>query len=572
MSELDIIAKQESNSQDSFITVEERNRIETSLTDMSQQLMETMNKNQLLEEKLIKLQEEIEYKKLQKLYEEQVALKEKAELEVQGLREEISDLSVSLFEEANKMVSIEKENVYKKDLELKQIKRQLKEKEDIELNLSQQLNSLKTILQQDVTSEEKAPKDRINKDNSLNDERVLFSPLIKNIRFDTSLYQEYLKYISVLNTSKSILDTKNDSKFLKHLINQDIEPILRLEHSKSLTWAHKKNLINWFITGDVLIEPISGHNENFKASHVNKGNNMYKFPDSSPPVAVNEPCSICNEKRNDSLEHNRLHYMKLPSQNTKKEYNLYLLCHYCLLKVRSICDIFGFMRELKMGIWNLEKVSNISVAVNEQPLSSSTTRRKRSSSRAAKRVSMISDAFNMWNINSNVDDSNKNNDKSDVIVESSRNGDLLSNVQLSFIELCRLRSILNWTNLGIWSLDIDENVCINTKITPIVEQDADRAVDKDTLKQLIGEDEDLKEINESIEETSESVNCQVVESIEEHSIKEIKSENSSNINSMEIDNAINDILEGVEQEDEEEGQSGFDFEDYESSLPTSPVQ
>ena len=137
MSELDIIAKQESNSQDSFITVEERNRIETSLTDMSQQLMETMNKNQLLEEKLIKLQEEIEYKKLQKLYEEQVALKEKAELEVQGLREEISDLSVSLFEEANKMVSIEKENVYKKDLELKQIKRQLKEKEDIELNLSQ---------------------------------------------------------------------------------------------------------------------------------------------------------------------------------------------------------------------------------------------------------------------------------------------------------------------------------------------------------------------------------------------------------------------------------------------------
>jgi len=184
MSELDIIAKQESNSQDSFITVEERNRIETSLTDMSQQLMETMNKNQLLEEKLIKLQEEIEYKKLQKLYEEQVALKEKAELEVQGLREEISDLSVSLFEEANKMVSIEKENVYKKDLELKQIKRQLKEKEDIELNLSQQLNSLKTILQQDVTSEEKAPKDRINKDNSLNDERVLFSPLIKNIRFD----------------------------------------------------------------------------------------------------------------------------------------------------------------------------------------------------------------------------------------------------------------------------------------------------------------------------------------------------------------------------------------------------
>lgn len=128
MSELDSIAKQQSNSQESFITVEEKNRIESSLSDMSQQLMETMNKNQLLEEKLIKLQEDIEYKKLQKAYQEQQVLREKAEEEVKGLREEISDLSVSLFEEANKMVSVEKENVYKKDLELKQIQRQLRKR------------------------------------------------------------------------------------------------------------------------------------------------------------------------------------------------------------------------------------------------------------------------------------------------------------------------------------------------------------------------------------------------------------------------------------------------------------
>ncbi|CAI8499252.1 unnamed protein product [Hanseniaspora opuntiae] len=285
MSELDSIAKQQSNSQESFITVEEKNRIESSLSDMSQQLMETMNKNQLLEEKLIKLQEDIEYKKLQKAYQEQQVLREKAEEEVKGLREEISDLSVSLFEEANKMVSVEKENVYKKDLELKQIQRQLKEKEDIETNLSQQLNSLKAILQQDSSTMEKSNDDITNKNNSVHDQRVLFSPSIKNIRFDTEFYQEYLRFISLLKSSNSILDTKHGSKLLKIIINQDIEPILKLDNSKSLTWAHKKNLFNWFISGEVLVEPISGHNEHFKSSYVNKGKNMYKFPDSAPPVA-----------------------------------------------------------------------------------------------------------------------------------------------------------------------------------------------------------------------------------------------------------------------------------------------
>lgn len=563
MSELDSIAKQQSNSQESFITVEEKNRIESSLSDMSQQLMETMNKNQLLEEKLIKLQEDIEYKKLQKAYQEQQVLREKAEEEVKGLREEISDLSVSLFEEANKMVSVEKENVYKKDLELKQIQRQLKEKEDIETNLSQQLNSLKAILQQDSSTMEKSNDDITNKNNSVHDQRVLFSPSIKNIRFDTEFYQEYLRFISLLKSSNSILDTKHGSKLLKIIINQDIEPILKLDNSKSLTWAHKKNLFNWFISGEVLVEPISGHNEHFKSSYVNKGKNMYKFPDSAPPVAIDEPCSICNERRNDSLEHNRLHYMKLPSQSSKKEFNLYLLCHYCLLKVRSICDIFGFLRELKMGVWNLEKVSNSSIDIKEQPLSQSTTRRKRSSSRAAKRVSMISDAFNIWSMNSSMDDPTKG---SDMVIETTQSGDLLSNIQLSFIELCKLRSILNWTNLGIWSLETDENGCINTKITPILDIE-DNTIHKDTVNQLI-EQESLKGSVESLKESVDSLK-ETTESIQELSINKSL---TPDMNISEIDNAVDKILENVtEDEVEEEEQSGFDFEEYESSLPTSPV-
>lgn len=563
MSELDSIAKQQSNSQESFITVEEKNRIESSLSDMSQQLMETMNKNQLLEEKLIKLQEDIEYKKLQKAYQEQQVLREKAEEEVKGLREEISDLSVSLFEEANKMVSVEKENVYKKDLELKQIQRQLKEKEDIETNLSQQLNSLKAILQQDSSTMEKSNDDITNKNNSVHDQRVLFSPSIKNIRFDTEFYQEYLRFISLLKSSNSILDTKHGSKLLKIIINQDIEPILKLDNSKSLTWAHKKNLFNWFISGEVLVEPISGHNEHFKSSYVNKGKNMYKFPDSAPPVAIDEPCSICNERRNDSLEHNRLHYMKLPSQSSKKEFNLYLLCHYCLLKVRSICDIFGFLRELKMGVWNLEKVSNSSIDIKEQPLSQSTTRRKRSSSRAAKRVSMISDAFNIWSMNSSMDDPTKG---SDMVIETTQSGDLLSNIQLSYIELCKLRSILNWTNLGIWSLDTDENGCINTKITPILDIE-DNTIHKDTVNQLI-EQESLKGSVESLKQSVDSLK-ETTESIQELSINKSL---TPDMNISEIDNAVDKILENVtEDEVEEEEQSGFDFEEYESSLPTSPV-
>ncbi len=73
-----LLLKQESNSQDSFITVEERNRIENmSLTDMSQRAYGNNEQKSTIRRKLIKLQEEIEYKKLQKLYEEQVALVKK---------------------------------------------------------------------------------------------------------------------------------------------------------------------------------------------------------------------------------------------------------------------------------------------------------------------------------------------------------------------------------------------------------------------------------------------------------------------------------------------------------------
>ncbi|CAI8499264.1 unnamed protein product [Hanseniaspora opuntiae] len=221
--------------------------------------------------------------------------------------------------------------------------------------------------------------------------------------------------------------------------------------------------------------------------------------------------------------------MKLPSQSSKKEFNLYLLCHYCLLKVRSICDIFGFLRELKMGVWNLEKVSNSSIDIKEQPLSQSTTRRKRSSSRAAKRVSMISDAFNIWSMNSSMDDPTKG---SDMVIETTQN----------------------------------ENGCINTKITPILDIE-DNTIHKDTVNQLI-EQESLKDSVESLKQSVDSLK-ETTESIQELSINKSL---TPDMNISEIDNAVDKILENVtEDEVEEEEQSGFDFEEYESSLPTSPV-
>ncbi|OBA25532.1 hypothetical protein HANVADRAFT_53870 [Hanseniaspora valbyensis NRRL Y-1626] len=599
-------------STESFITTEEKERIETSLNDMSEQLMETMNKNQTLESQLIKLQETLsgyeaakkkEFDILRQDVDKQTKLRETADTEAKGLREEISELSASLFEEANKMVALEKENSYNKEQEIKHLNLKLKEKDALEKDLMDQLASLKDILQ-DVTennnggdfknaSDSLSENDSKNttsstnfaNNNNNNNDKILFSPFMSNIRFDTVFYQEFLKFLAVLPFSKDIYDTRTDSKLIKKILSQDVEPAIKLDYSKSLSWSHKKNLISWLISGEVLVEPISGLNETFKSNHKGKENSnnkisldakLFKFPIDSPPVAVPEPCSICNETRNDTLEHNRLYYMKLPSQSSKRDYHSYPLCHYCLLKIRSIGDIFSLLRGVKLGVWKLEKVSLIKQdgnnnsnssedkksSVKEIPASSqeSAGKRKRSLSRAAKRSSMISDAFNMFTVpqtsyEPSVKIDHKNEQEDEELGLNLANYSF-TNVQLCYLELCRLRSKLYWADLGIWSLqdDGEDQYCATSIISPNDHSKTTKsAAEKHTMAVLTSG----VSKTELLPETKREEEYKIVENVDEEkeSIQEQQRVVSSNV--------LNNVIK-EEEENNSNVDSGFDFEQNKS--------
>ena len=189
------------------------------------------------------------------------------------------------------------------------------------------------------------------------------------------LYTEYLKFLAVLPQCENLQQTTSESKLLRRLINYEISPVLRLDNASGVGWLVKRNLMNLMMEGLVSIEPISGINETYRTGYSspsipdspeveNKDSHLFSRPVNSPPVAMVEPCAFCGENRNDILEHGRLYifktYQKL--ENGKNELtNQFPVCHYCLLKLRQVCEIFAFLRSLRSGAWHLEKVALASI-------------------------------------------------------------------------------------------------------------------------------------------------------------------------------------------------------------------
>ncbi|KAL6947347.1 hypothetical protein ACO0QE_002230 [Hanseniaspora vineae] len=519
-------------------------RLEEKLNTMSTQLLESINKQSSLETKIFELQKqltvyqkqeekfvsseqdlldaqktaELQEKKISALQNElskEQAHKATAEQEANGLREEIGELSTSLFEEANKMVAVEKEKLYHKDKELNSLKGVLQEKEDILQSLEMQLKNLKAMLEADAscddlvnessveagpTSEAANLEKSVSKSSIPNSVNVdaIFSPTLHSIRFDTEMYSEFLKFIAVLPHSDSIYSTKNDSKFIKKLLREEIEPALKIDSAKGIPWAARSRILPAMMAGEVAIEPFSGINETFRYNTNTSSKartdsslsdtKMFKYPKDSPPVAVDEPCAFCFESRSDILEHNRLYCLKVfSSRDPKVVSKQYPLCHYCLLKIRQCCEIFAFLRSLKDGVWNLEKVTlkDLSKSGNHELFAgynalkapeptkngSGTLPNKSNASNGGlnaqekhnRRKSLI-DSFNYLSTGPVLEPEIQVN-KTLATISVSVDGHASlpnNNIQRSWIQLCKLRAALYWCIVGIWSVDD----CVSAKIVP----------------------------------------------------------------------------------------------------------
>lgn len=569
-------------------------RLEEKLNAMSTQLLESINKQSSFETKIFELQKqitvfqkqeekyvsfeqdlldakrlaEVQEKKisdLQKELSKEQAYKATAEQEANGLREEIGELSTSLFEEANKMVAAEREKLYYKDKELISLKGVLQEKEDILQSLEMQLKNLKVLLEADASNDDLVKESSVEAGStptntgsleksvlknsmpaSVNVDAI-FSPTLQSVRFDTEMYSEFLKFIAVLPHNDSIYSTKNDSKLIKKLLKEEIEPALKIDSAKGIPWAARSRIIPAMMAGEVAIEPFSGINETFRYNTNSSSNpkksdslsdtKMFKYPKDSPPVAVDEPCSFCFESRSDILEHNRLYCLKIfSSRDPSVVSKQYPLCHYCLLKIRQCCEIFAFLRSLKDGVWNLEKVTlkdlsksetselfsgyNAPNAPEATKTSTDTLSRKPSLSnndlnaqeKRNRRKSLI-DSFSYLSTGPVLEpEIQVNKDLATISVSVDGHAFLPNNnIQRSWIQLCKLRAALYWCIVGIWSVDD----CVSAKIVPFSKSAMNNLASPTLAKNLSPTLSKLSKASNSLSQVSNLNSNSIKESVEE---------------------------------------------------------
>lgn len=314
--------------------------------------------------------------------------KERFEVENKKLQSEVEELSESLFNEANQMVSDASRETYNFKVKNKKLYEEIDEKNAIIENLQDQLKDLKNLFikiedQQRFNSKANTPKledsatiageesktiddlDSLSNDDKESNlyhqqlQSLIFTPSVRSIRFDTSNFQDFKAFIYQLIRPGFIFDLTNlkSLRYFKKIWIEELEnsihvPLLPASNFIN-RWQKGKNFWNLLVEGKVMIQPVSGVNETFKLAY--KGANRdVKLA----PIAIKDRCALCGENRDDVLEHARLYTLKLFSDSTLTDDHEviaeYPLCNYCLIKLRNICDFFAKLRLINSNVYKLK--------------------------------------------------------------------------------------------------------------------------------------------------------------------------------------------------------------------------
>lgn len=536
--------------------IEENKRISEQVASMSTQLMESISKQSDLEEKLnhatrkvVNLQKDAEkYAKLQSDYEavqlqlkkvqEQLAASNSREKEekkhrieaedmVKQLEGEVEDLTASLFAEANNMVADARKEKHTTEILNRKLLEAVKEKDNALETMKAQLKHMKKVVERmepdsalsnnssnqrhsvvmsesDNTSLRKSTTSNSYQSEIINPPSVIYSPNISAVRYDLSLYTEFLKFINKISSCKSIRDTSTDSKLLRRLNNDEISPLLKIDNAPGISLWNRKSLLNAMIDGLVVIEPISGVNETYQIGYASpslnipsgdKSPHLFNYPTDSPPVATHDSCALCGECRSDNVTHARMHTLKVQSKEdngTLVVQNSYPLCLWCVSRVRQTCDIYAFLRALKLGTWNLEDVTLKDGEGSEpvHPKSSGMSKVASKTSKKSKKGELHSKRMSfMGGLGINTSSSrSKPQVETTSKIPLERIGQPNTNIERAWLQLCKLRSMLHWTHIGVWSI----NDSVSAKIGPASNKESD--------------DEDDYEKISSMDFTNESVN------------------------------------------------------------------
>lgn len=318
------------------------------------------------------------FQKYLKIYREWEQLKkDKAatELENRKLQSEVEELSESLFDEANKMVSNASRETFNFKVKNKKLYEEIEEKNSIIENLQDQLKDLKGLFikmedQHKLTSS-RAGTPKLDSLQFANDEidgeedvhqqqlqRLIYLPNVKAIRYDLAHYQQDFKgfiYHIIRPDFQFDLTNLKMLRFFRKIWTEELEnsiasvpPVPTANFINR--WLKGKNFWNLLVEGKALIQPVSGVNETFKINY--KGTHRH----SDAPVAIRDPCSFCGEAKDDVLEHARLYTLNLVSESSTGEHILaeYPLCNFCLIKLRNICDLFAKLRLIHANVYRLK--------------------------------------------------------------------------------------------------------------------------------------------------------------------------------------------------------------------------
>lgn len=291
---------------------EEAKRISIQVTSLSTQLIESVDKQSHLEEQLNKSLKTIagqkaaidNYNKLKTDYDtlkktllerdnevmklngniaKETQLRTKAEDESDKLNREVEDLTASLFDEANHMVADARKEKYAIEILNKRLTEQLREKDALLETLTLQLKNLKKVMHSldnestvtnnsgrystilsDSTTSSSTSLNKVPTSNSFTSQDlysgIVYSPTISSIRYDSNLYNEFLKFVAALPHCENIKATSSESKLIRRLVNDEIQPILKIDNASGIGWLVKKTLLSLIIDGMVVVEPLSGVN------------------------------------------------------------------------------------------------------------------------------------------------------------------------------------------------------------------------------------------------------------------------------------------------------------------------
>lgn len=354
----------------------------SSIEQLSVQLLEQTEKNSTLENEMLKLKRYNE-ELLRRIHDSRKQ-QEDSDREVQKLSTEVEELSATLFDQANNKVK--EANVQANDFKVRNGKliESLKQKDMVIDVLKKELTQLKDMLTHlssnqpngngDASSSlSEADKSSGNsvEDNNLGDAsftaaslqkfngQLIYSPLYNQLRFDLQSFNQFRRALASTTKPFSI----RDSSFFRTILAEDVEPVLRLDLSPAVKFYRRRSFIISLMDSKVTIEPLSAYTEVWKsnnlsqatlpaeksASSSNKGLEQGVKPDpklfrydTDRPVAVEEKCSLCGEKRKE-MNFARLYRLKI------KDY-AYTICISCANKLRCTVELLGYLKSLKQSV------------------------------------------------------------------------------------------------------------------------------------------------------------------------------------------------------------------------------